>query len=72
MEDTPQSVKKLVRDVVMSMSVEDRILMCAQMYEDAKEFARIGMPEGLSSEEQEVFIFKRIHGVTPAESVERN
>jgi len=46
--------------------------MCAEMYEDAKEFARIGMPEGLSNEEQEVFIFRRIHGVTPAESVKRS
>jgi hypothetical protein len=53
----------------MSKTVEERILMCAQMYEEAKDFARIGMPEGLSTEEQEVFIFRRIHGVTPAESV---
>jgi hypothetical protein len=53
----------------MSKSVEERILICAEMYEEAKEFARIGMPSGLSLEEQEIFIFKRIHGVTPAESV---
>jgi hypothetical protein len=72
MEDTTQSAKQLVRDIIMSKSVEERILMCAEMYEDAKEFARIGMPEGLSKEEQEIFIFRRIHGVTPAESVDLN
>jgi hypothetical protein len=32
------------------------------MYEEAKEFAKIGMPEGLSSEDRETFIFERIHG----------
>ena len=72
MEDTTQAAQQLVRDIVMSKTVEERFLMCAEMYEDAKEFARIGMPEGLSSVEQEEFIFRRIHGMTPAESVKRN
>jgi len=43
--------------------------MCADMYEDAKLFAQIGMPKGLSNEEQEAFIFERIHGMSPMESV---
>jgi hypothetical protein len=68
-EDTAQAARRLVRDVVMSKSVEERLLMCAQMYEDAKEFAKIGMPAGLSKVEQEAFIFKRIHGISPVESV---
>ena len=41
------------------------------MYEEAKQFARIGMPDGLSPDEQESYIFKRIHGVTPSELVHR-
>ena len=69
MEDTTRAAKRVVRDIVMSRSVEERMLMCAQMYEDAKEFAQIGMPPGLSKEEQEVFVFKRIHGMSPLESV---
>jgi hypothetical protein len=69
MEDTTQIAKQLVHNIVMSKSVEERILMCAQMYEDAKEFARIGMPMGLSTDEQEAYIFKRIHGISPIESV---
>ncbi len=72
MEDTTSAARKLVYDIVMSKTVEERFLMCAQMYEDAKEFARIGMADGLSAAEQEEFIFKRIHGVTPKEMIENN
>jgi hypothetical protein len=53
----------------MSKTVEERFLICAGMYEDARELARIGMPEGLSESEQEAFIFKRLHGVSAAELV---
>lgn len=69
MEDTTRSTRNVVRDIVMAKSVEERMLLCAQLYDEAKEFARIGMPEGLSRAEQEAFIFKRIHGMTPAELV---
>ena len=53
----------------MSKTVEERFLMCAQMYEDAKEFARIGMPERLSDKEKQSFIFERIHGARPEELI---
>jgi hypothetical protein len=53
----------------MSKSVEERFLMCAELYEDAKELAKLGMPEGLSESEQEAFIIKRLHGVSAAELV---
>lgn len=69
MEDTTRATRELVRGIVMSKSIEERFLMCAGMYEDAKEFARIGMPKGLSTTEQEAFIFLRIHGMTPQELV---
>ena len=65
MEDTTCASQQLVYDVVMSKTVEERFLICAEMYEEAKEFARIGMPEGLSMEMQEAFIFQRIHGIDP-------
>jgi hypothetical protein len=69
MEDTTQIAKQLVHDVVMSKSVEERLLMCAQLYEDAKEFARIGMPQDLSDKEAQEFIFERIHGAKPEELI---
>jgi len=55
----------------MSKPVEERFLMCALMYEDAKEFAKVGIPKDLSPLEQERYIFKRIHGCYPEESVTR-
>ena len=70
MEDTARENRELVRQIVMSKSVEERVLICAQMYEDAKELARIGMPAGMSSAEQEVFVFKQLHGASPTELVQ--
>ena len=49
----------------MSKPVEARFLMCAQLYEDARALAKIGMPPGLSEIEEKAFIFKRIHGADP-------
>jgi hypothetical protein len=53
----------------MSKTVEERFLMCAGMYEDAKELARIGMPPGLSDEEQKAYVFKKLHGAYPSDLV---
>lgn len=69
MEDTTRENRRLIYDIIMSKTVEERFLMCAELYEDAKELARMGMPEGLSEPEQEAFIFKRLHGFSPAELV---
>ncbi len=65
MEDTSKENRRLVYDIVMSKTVEERFMMCAQMYEDAKSIARAALPSGLSQEEQEREIFKRIHGEYP-------
>jgi len=46
----------------MSRTEEDRFLMCAEMHEAAKEFAKIGMPDGLTPEEQKHYVYRRIHG----------
>ena len=70
MEDTTRESWRLIHDVVMSKTVEERFLMCAEMYDEAKEFAKIGMPEGLSQTEQEVFVFRRIYGMSPIEMIE--
>lgn len=67
MEDTSRENRKLVYDIVMSKTEEERFLMCAEMYEEAKMFARIGMPNGLSDAEQERFVFERIQGAHPTE-----
>lgn len=69
MEDTARENRELVRNITMSKTVEERFLICAAMYEDAKELAKIGMPEGLSDEEQQAYVFKRLHGMYPVEIV---
>jgi hypothetical protein len=69
MEDTTRQNRKLVYDIVMSKPVEERFLMCAGLYEDAKELAAIGIPQGLTVEERNEFVFRRIHGASPTEMV---
>ena len=69
MEDTTRENRQLVRDILMSKTVEERFLICAAMYEDAKELARIGMPAGLSDPEQEAYVFKKLHGAFPVDLV---
>lgn len=69
MEDTSRENRQLVYDIIMAKSVEERFLMCAELYENAREFAKIGMPDGLIADEQEVFLFRRLHGLRPDEMV---
>ena len=68
MEDTSRENRKLVYEIVMSKTEEERFLMCAEMYEDAKLFAKIGMPEGLTELETQEYIFERIHGYSAKEN----
>ncbi len=53
----------------MVRTEEERFLMCAEMFETSKELAKIGMPEGLSQNEQLAFIFKRLHGCAPLDLI---
>ncbi|CAN5390119.1 hypothetical protein BH20ACI2_BH20ACI2_17230 [soil metagenome] len=70
MEDTTSESRQLIHDIIMSKTVEERFLMCAELYEEAKEFAKVGMPKALAKAEQDEFIFRRIHGMTPKELVD--
>ena len=69
MDNTSRQNRALVREILMSKTLEDRFLMCAEMYDDAKEFAQIAIPEHLTSKERELYIFKRIHGAVPEELI---
>ena len=69
MEDTTPEIRELVYRTVMARTEEERFLMCAEMFETAREFAKIGMPEDFSREERETFIFERIHGAKPEKLV---
>ena len=67
MEDTTQTARELVDTILERKTPEERLLICAEMYEEAREFARIGMPQNLTAEEEKIYLFKRIHGKTPFE-----
>lgn len=65
MEDTTRENRRSVYEIVMSKTVEERFMMYAQMYEDAKAIARAALPTSLPHQDQEREIFKRIHGEYP-------
>ena len=69
MEDTTKESRRLVFDIIMSKNVEERFLICAELYEEAKEFAKLGMPERLSLVDQKAYVFRRIHGAAPGDLV---
>lgn len=69
MEDTTHDIRERVHHIVAGKTPGERLMMCAEMHEEAKEFARIGMPNGLSPKDQELFIFQRIHGKSPLEMI---
>ena len=62
MEDTPSEIRKLVHEIIMSRTEEERFLMCAQMFEDAKELAKINMPADLTPPQQTAYVYRRLHG----------
>ena len=62
MEDTSADVRALVNKTVMSLTAEERLLMCAEMFETVKEFAAERVPAGLSEKERKKAIFKLIYG----------
>lgn len=70
MEDT--SPVAIVDRIVGRMSPGERLILCAELYDDAKEFARIGIPEGLTPEEERSFIFERLHGLPPSEIIKQD
>ncbi len=54
---------------MMSKTVEERFLMCAEMYEDAKTLALIGASDIVSDNEREIYVFTKIHGAKPEELI---
>jgi len=67
MEDTTEENRRLVHEIVMANSVEERFLQCAQLFEAGKAFALMVMPEGLTDSEKREFIFTYVYGTTPGE-----
>lgn len=62
MEDTPREIKQKFREILLSKTEEERILMCAEMFDSAREIAISTMPDNLSEAEKKRFIYKKLSG----------
>jgi len=61
MEDTTLEVKRKFYEMLMSRTEEERFVMCAEMFESAKEIIVSEMPENLAESERKNFIYSKIY-----------
>ena len=60
--DTPQQIRKMVHDRLMSLSCEERFVIGARMFESARRLVLASFPKGLSEEELKERLFERFYG----------
>jgi hypothetical protein len=60
--DTPPEIQRMLREKMMALSGEERIIIGAQMFDRFRETIRASLPPGLSETEQRRELFKRIYG----------
>lgn len=62
MNDTPPEVENLMREMLMTRSGEERLLMGAAMFDAARDMVIASLAEDLPPEEFKRQLFKRIYG----------
>lgn len=62
MEDTPREIRQKFREILLSKTEEERILMCAEMFDSAREIAVSTMPDDLSEAEKKRYIYRKVSG----------
>ena len=62
MTDTSKEVQRLVRDLLMARSGEERLIMAAEMFEAARAMVIASLPRALSEAEKKRQLFHRIYG----------
>ncbi len=62
MEDTTSEIKAVYRQILLSLTEEERFLMCAEMFDSARAIAFAAMPQDLSAADQKRYIYKRTYG----------
>jgi hypothetical protein len=70
MEDTSPEIKAKYRQMIMSRTGEERIGMCAEMFDSARAVIVASLPTDLSPVEFRKQLFERTYGC-PAEAVEK-
>jgi hypothetical protein len=62
MTDTSPEVDQLAGEKITARSGEERFIIGAQMFDNAREMVKASLPRGLSQSEQRRLLFKRIYG----------
>jgi hypothetical protein len=70
MNDTPLEVERLVREMAMARSGEERLLMGAAMFDAARDMVMASLPENLPPVEFRLQLFERIYGFSLTQALE--
>ena len=62
MNDTPPEVERLVREMTMARSGEERLLMGAAMFDAARDMVIASLPKNLPPLEFKRRLFERLYG----------
>lgn len=70
MNDTPPEVERLVREMMMARSNEERLLMGSAMFDAARDMVIASLPENLPPQEFKRRLFERLYGISLEEALE--
>ena len=70
MNDTPPEVERLVREMLMARSGEERLLMGSAMFDAARDMVIASLPENLPSAEFKRRLFERLYGFSLEEALQ--
>jgi len=62
MTDTPPEIARMVREMLMARSAEERFLMGIRSFDAARDMVLASLPAGLSPEELKRQLYQRIYG----------
>lgn len=70
MNDTPPEVERLVREMMMARSGEERLLMGSAMFDAARDMVIASLPENLPALEFKRRLFERLYGISLEQALE--
>lgn len=62
MNDTPPEIERMVREMIMARTGEERFVRGGQMFDAAREMIRASLPRGLSEDEFKRRLYERTYG----------
>jgi hypothetical protein len=70
MNDTSLEVERIVREMAMARSGEERLLMGAAMFDAARDMVMASLPENLPPVEFKLRLFERLYGFSLTQELE--